>query len=1384
VDIRKASAYNIGLDLGTGSVGWAVTDTDGELLHYKGDPTWGSRLFDEGNPASKARKNRGQRRRYVRRRWRLNLLQSFFEKEIEKVDPEFFIRLDQSRLLPEDRKQGHSDYRWPLFNDSDFDERAYYQKFPTIYHLRAWLMETSEKADIRLVYLAFHNIVKTRGNFLHQDNPSLSAKNADADASVEHLTSALTTWFENNGTECTFNESNFTDALTREGMKRADRKDALVKEIKISNPDMSTAELNALKKIISGAVTGYKVKFPKLFFLDGTESFELSNDEKVEEFYGMLPDDGIDLFDALREVYSAFVLAGILNGSDSSPITSGALKNASGATISFCKVREYLAYKEDLKTLKALVRDYAPDSYSDFFRGPTYKGTKTYDAGKAKGYTKYDSVHKSSYDEFKKSVVKLFEGTQATDDPRYLEMMDAFEEERFLRRLKTSDNGSIPYQLHLEEMDAIIENQKKFYPFLGEHKKEIESLVSFRIPYYVGPLSHKNAAKETVQGTERERFAWSVRKPGMEDATIYPWNWDKVIDKHLSAQRFIERMTKSCTYLIDEPVLPKCSLLYEEFCVLNELNGSRFSLDGDKFYRFDYADRTGIFNDLFKHKKTVSYEAVENWLRENHGYSQVRVARGQGEKGYESKLSSYFFFCHDIFDMDELPESYYPMIEEIILWNTLFEDREILRDEIKGTYGDVLNDQQIKRICKKRFAGWGRLSKELLCGIKADTDNGKKSIMDILREGDPNSGARSKTMILMEILHDEKLDFQDIIEKRNKEKLPAPGELGVNDLPGSPAIRRTVNQATRIVEEIVDIAGKAPDNIFIETTRDEEMGNKGKRTKTRLNNLKNAYSALKSQSETFWDGQVGEELKKDNALDDDRVFLYFSQMGKCMYSMEPLDFNRLSEYQVDHIIPQAYIKDDSLENKVLVKARENQRKKDDLSISPEVRNRMKGFWTALHNAKLIGDKKFRNLMNNGFSEGQLRGFINRQLVETSQIVKLTRTMLENRLPNVNVLSVKASLSHSLREAAGFPKSRVANNYHHAHDALLAAEIGRFMLEWHSEAYENVVGYTKVFRSNVEKMIRENRMTNNAFGSSGYFINSFCSDKTNKETGEFWDAHKEIEKIRRSLGYKQCHITRMPYEDKGAYWDSTIYSPHAANGDIPIKRNLDPSKYGNFSREQFAYFYIYEAKDNKGRRKLFFDNVPVSVATKVSATPEALEQYARTRVEKGGMQFERIARRKILKYQLIEVGGNQFYLTGQKEVRNAREIAFSQQEMKIIAALSDDSVSLSSQVLTALYEILIDRIDTCAPKLASLLKLDSRKENFTALNEEEQRSLLQSILLISSAQTNTIDLSPIGESKRAGTIQPTFNKMLASEDGITFIDQSVTGMREKRTRIGL
>lgn len=165
--------YSIGLDIGTNSVGWAVITDDYKVpskkMKVEGNTDkkyikknlLGALLFEGGETAKETRTKRGQRRRYTRRRNRLIYLQEIFKSEMDKVDPNFFMRLEESFLWPED-KQGS---KHPIFATVK-EELEYHEAFPTIYHLRKELADSDAKADIRLVYLALAHIIKYRGHFL------------------------------------------------------------------------------------------------------------------------------------------------------------------------------------------------------------------------------------------------------------------------------------------------------------------------------------------------------------------------------------------------------------------------------------------------------------------------------------------------------------------------------------------------------------------------------------------------------------------------------------------------------------------------------------------------------------------------------------------------------------------------------------------------------------------------------------------------------------------------------------------------------------------------------------------------------------------------------------------------------------------------------------------------------------------------------------------------------------------------------------------------------------------------------------------------------------------------------------------------------------------
>ena len=165
-------AYLIGFDIGTESVGWAVTDEQYVIPKKNGKALWGVYQFPEALKAEERRGFRIARRRLERREQRLAQLRDIFAREIAAVDPAFFQRMEESRFWAEDKRpdgEGRPLGRYTLFADRDYCDRDYHREFPTIYHLRRALMFEDRPFDVRLVYLAVHHILKKRGHFLFGD---------------------------------------------------------------------------------------------------------------------------------------------------------------------------------------------------------------------------------------------------------------------------------------------------------------------------------------------------------------------------------------------------------------------------------------------------------------------------------------------------------------------------------------------------------------------------------------------------------------------------------------------------------------------------------------------------------------------------------------------------------------------------------------------------------------------------------------------------------------------------------------------------------------------------------------------------------------------------------------------------------------------------------------------------------------------------------------------------------------------------------------------------------------------------------------------------------------------------------------------------------------
>ena len=133
--------YYVGLDIGTDSVGWAVTDRQYNLLRAKGKDMWGAYLFDPAKTAAERRGYRTARRRTARVRQRIKLLQELFAPEVYAVDPAFFIRMEKSKFVETDKTIDGKD---AIFHDEAFGDKEFYKKFPTIYHLRAAFLDLQQ----------------------------------------------------------------------------------------------------------------------------------------------------------------------------------------------------------------------------------------------------------------------------------------------------------------------------------------------------------------------------------------------------------------------------------------------------------------------------------------------------------------------------------------------------------------------------------------------------------------------------------------------------------------------------------------------------------------------------------------------------------------------------------------------------------------------------------------------------------------------------------------------------------------------------------------------------------------------------------------------------------------------------------------------------------------------------------------------------------------------------------------------------------------------------------------------------------------------------------------------------------------------------------------
>ncbi len=1186
--------FYLGVDIGTDSVGMACTDENYNLLRAKGKDMWAVRLFDEAKDASERRLKRTARRRLQRRRQRIDFLQGVFAPFME--DNKFFLRLNNSAFYEED-KSSELKTKFSLFADENYTDIDFYSQYPTIFHLRNELIKRPHE-DLRLYYLALHHIVKYRGHFLFEGETENSGRDLyilfdDFNAAAGQIDGAnIVLHSQNQNSVDEFKALLLSSASLNEKKK------------KMSDIfDLKTVEQKEVVALIIGATAKTGIIFGEEYkekYKDEKLSFKGLTEEAFEEKREIFDDEHFAVIECARAIYNYITFEKVLNGKE---------------YISESMIELYKKHGKDLRLLKVFIKNnYDKDAYKKVFRSINEKANYVNYIGHVKKNNEKCFVKKcNDVNEFYK-FIKAIVNTCKTDSEEKNYILSEIENGTFLPKILNSDNGLFPHQINGIELDAILSMLCRSHPEFAikdesgfSPAEKIKKIFLFKIPYYVGPLN-------TFHSNEKNGNSWMVRKA---QGKITPWNFDDMVDKSASNEKFIRRMTNKCTYLHNQDVIPKGSMYYQAFDTLNQIN--KLTIGS---VPISVEIKKEIFNNVYLANKKVTAKQIKDYLVCSGKYTvaemkDLPLGGFDAVAGLKANMSSYFTFKSKFGNLvDKRPE----IFEDIILWHTLNTDKSIVEESILNKYGNVDVIRENIKFLKgmTAFKDFGNFSKKFLCGISGGIENGTGKIYTILERLYHTNYNLNQVLNLGEYTFNEAIKNENGYEENEEITYDDVAELYI-----APMVRRGVWQTLKMINEYVDAIGRAPDKIFIEVTRHD--GKKGERKESRKTKILDLYNGIGNDCADIDKLLFELNQKSDANLRQERLYLYFLQLGRCAYTGERISLENLSTdlYDVDHIVPQSIIKDDSLDNKVLVK-REKNKEKTDIYPLPYGFTNQQSFWKLLKSKGLISDSKYAKLMRTKeLGVDDFNDFVNRQLVVTNQSVKAVANLLERKYKSqgTKVVYSKAKNVDDFKQNNKIYKCRETNDLHHARDAYFNIVVGNV----YDTKFTNAFAYFKKKPDDFWRRYSLKFLFNHPIEGA-------------------WKGREDIDRIKKIAAKTSMSVTRFSYVNKGKFYDETVYGKGDSGIVAPRKDSFpynEIQKYGGFSSLTTAYFAIVQSLDKKGRTIKTIEAIPVLIDYKAKNDNQKILDYL---TNKGLVQPQIIVPKLKVK-SLVSINGFKVWLAG-------------------------------------------------------------------------------------------------------------------------------------------
>jgi CRISPR-associated endonuclease Csn1 len=478
-------------------------------------------------------------------------------------------------------------------------------------------------------------------------------------------------------------------------------------------------------------------------------------------------------------------------------------------------------------------------------------------------------------------------------------------------------------------------------------------------------------------------------------------------------------------------------------------------------------------------------------------------------------------------------------------------------------------------------------------------------------------------------------------------------------------------------------------------------------------------------------------------------------------------------------------------------------------------------WKSWHKNGLMTDKKFKSLTRTSLSIDEIAGFINRQLVETSQTTKMVVEILKRVMPGSELVYQKAeTVAEFKREWALYKGTRVDGRFVPDKDENGNKELIRMIkpqfvkvrdlndLHHAKDAYLNIVVgnvYSTRFTNNPYQWVRD-QLGDKPEAKRNWSMRTVMYDDregevkliADKNGVVVWD-EECLKTVISTYERNDILISVRAFEKQGKLFNkeqikSPGKSPGKGKSRIPIKKGLDVERYGGYTGSEAAYFsYI---RDSCGKKcfaaiPIMSKHNPAKYLMKMDPGCEILYE-------------------KIFIDSILMVNGHPVTLnghSGQQQLlcSNLKQLLLSAEDsnyvnrlLKIKEKMVQEKTSvvntrydkITKQENIQLYQTFLELAKgpyKTRPNIGPVIKaLESGQEAFEGLSLDQQITLLVDILNLFkhvSAQSSVVNCKLLGGKEKSGkTFFPSTYQPDTKPD-IKLIITSVTGLYKKVIDLG-